>query len=319
VDLDRVATDLYALAPGAFVAARNEQAAVAKAAGDTALAASIRKLRKPTVSAWLANQLVRQRPGDIEELIELGSRLRRAQRELAGDELRELSHQRQVVVSTLRRAGYQLARRADLPVSDAATDELSATLQAATADADLGDALRSGRLTSALRYAGTGLDGFGRSPGAPSHPPRSRPGEPAGPQGLARSTRSTRSTGNPGSPRVGPAPPPKERQKEPVTGPRRTGGPPSAGRDGDAVRAASAAREAGRRAAAARGRAAAARRELAELRPSLERARSEADRLEREMEKLQRRAVDAQRQQRLAEAEERASQRRLDERKRRGQ
>ena len=54
----------------------------------------MKKLRRPTVSAWLVNLLAREDGGQMDELLELGQSLREAQRALDGDRLRELSAQR---------------------------------------------------------------------------------------------------------------------------------------------------------------------------------------------------------------------------------
>jgi len=59
MNLEQVADELYALAPAAFTAARDEQASQARASGDADLAGAIKKLRRPTVSAWLVNLLAR--------------------------------------------------------------------------------------------------------------------------------------------------------------------------------------------------------------------------------------------------------------------
>ncbi|WP_432171865.1 hypothetical protein [Streptomyces sp. 1222.5] len=55
MDLDAVADELYALAPSVFTAARDESAQAARAAGDRKLAEEIRRLRRPTLSAWASN------------------------------------------------------------------------------------------------------------------------------------------------------------------------------------------------------------------------------------------------------------------------
>jgi hypothetical protein len=175
VDFDRVADELYALSPGEFVPARDQLAATARAEGDVGLSAAIKKLRKPTTSAWLANLVVRERAHDVHQLIELGSGLRVAQHELAGQQLRDLSGRRHEVVTALRREGQGLGRRAGVAVNDAALDELEGTLEAAIADPDAAVALRSGRLTSALRYAGTGLGEVSSTAGPSARP---RPGGP---------------------------------------------------------------------------------------------------------------------------------------------
>lgn len=59
VDLELVAVDLYGLPPDEFTAARNQAAAQARADGEAAVSSAIKNLKKPTLAAWLANQLVR--------------------------------------------------------------------------------------------------------------------------------------------------------------------------------------------------------------------------------------------------------------------
>src|SRR5438552_1770612 len=78
MNLEQVADELYALAPAAFTAARDEQARRARASGDADLAGTIKKLRRPTVSAWLVNLLAREDGGQVDALLELGQSLREA-------------------------------------------------------------------------------------------------------------------------------------------------------------------------------------------------------------------------------------------------
>ena len=56
------ADDLYRLAPEDFTAARDAAAKQARADGDRDGAAALKALRRPTVSAWLLNALVRTAP-----------------------------------------------------------------------------------------------------------------------------------------------------------------------------------------------------------------------------------------------------------------
>ncbi|HEV7897399.1 MAG TPA: hypothetical protein VGP31_06095 [Planosporangium sp.] len=150
-----VATDLYALPPDEFVAARDEAVKRAKAAGDRRLAAEIGKLRRPTVGAWVVNRLARHRPELVEQLLELGEALRSAQRELRGDELRELSIQRRAVVAGLSREAVRLARR-DHRRDNLPTAEIEATFAAALADPAVAERVRAGQLTKTVTYAGFG-------------------------------------------------------------------------------------------------------------------------------------------------------------------
>ena len=142
MDLDSVAEDLYGLPPDEFTAARDE---AVKQATDPALKKAIKALRKPTVSAHAVNQLVRDHPEDMDHLLDLGDHLRAAMTGDKGD-VRRLTEQRRDLISSLVGA--------DLPA--AVRDDVTATLEAATADPELGAAVRSGRLVKPLRYAGFG-------------------------------------------------------------------------------------------------------------------------------------------------------------------
>ncbi|WP_433613527.1 hypothetical protein ACQP2P_04435 [Dactylosporangium sp. CA-139114] len=152
--LAAVTARLYSAPPEDFIALRGEEVAKARSARDTALAAAIGKLRKPTVAAWLVNRLAHERPDLVAQLLELAEELRAAQRELRGADLRELSVRRRGTVSALAREAVRLAGRGsagNLPVA-----EVEATLAAALADAEVAAEVRAGRLTKALEYTGFG-------------------------------------------------------------------------------------------------------------------------------------------------------------------
>jgi DNA repair exonuclease SbcCD ATPase subunit len=153
-----VAERLYAVPPEGFVAARTEAVAAARAAGDTGAAREIAKLRKPTVAAWLVNLLAIRRPELVAELAGLAGELRRAQRDLRGEQLRELSAQRRAVVGALVAQARDLARReaSGLDPHRLPLAEVEATLQAALADEEVAARLRAGRLLKAASYAGFG-------------------------------------------------------------------------------------------------------------------------------------------------------------------
>ena len=149
---------LYEAPPDGFVAGRAAAIAEAKRAGDKETAKRLAALRKPTVAAWLVNLLALRRPELIDELVELSTALRSAQRSLQGEQLRELSTQRRQVVSALVNAAQKLAveddpglRSVKLPMA-----EVEATLTAALAEPDIAEQVRSGRLVKAATYAGFG-------------------------------------------------------------------------------------------------------------------------------------------------------------------
>lgn len=151
---DERADELYSVPPEEFTTKREELVRAAKAAGDQAAARAIRALRKPSTSAWLANQLVRARRDDVTALVDLGSALRDAQGRLEGDALRELSRQRRKAVNGLVREARQLAVRLGRPVSDEIGRQLEEILEAALASPRAAAELQSGRLAAALERSG---------------------------------------------------------------------------------------------------------------------------------------------------------------------
>jgi hypothetical protein len=155
-DLAEAAEHLYGVPPEDFVSERTERVARAKADGDKQLAASVARLPKPTTAAWLLNQLVREHPDQVSELISLGDALRKAQESLAGPQLRQLSQQRHEVIAGFTRRALAPARSAGRAVTADLTVQVQETLSAAIADPAAGEALLSGRLTKGLSYAGLG-------------------------------------------------------------------------------------------------------------------------------------------------------------------
>ncbi|MFQ6230191.1 hypothetical protein [Nocardia sp. NPDC002869] len=156
MSLGEVAADLYGLAPAEFVAARDARAGAAKEAGNRELAAAITALRKPTVAAWAVNALVRAAPREVDSLVRLGAELRRAQRQLSGARLRELTRPRRQVVDALAARAGEVAADQGRPVSEAVLRQVSETLTAALADSDIAEQVRAGTLATAQSYAGFG-------------------------------------------------------------------------------------------------------------------------------------------------------------------
>jgi hypothetical protein len=154
--LDEVADELYGLPPEEFTAARTRYEKQARQAGDRELAARVHSLAKPSVAAWLANQLVRERRDELSPLAQLGAGLREATEKLAGDELRQLSRQQHELVYALVQEARQLARAAGHSVSEDTARRLEETLQAAVADEHAAEQLLAGRLTESLHHTGFG-------------------------------------------------------------------------------------------------------------------------------------------------------------------
>ena len=177
MDLDAVADELYGLSLDDFIATRTAREREAKGAGNKELAEEIHRLPKPNAVAWLVNQLVRQHPGDIQNLLELGAGMRGATASLSGD-LRELSRQQHRVIRALVQLTEGSATAAGRPVSPTTTRSLEETLYAALADPGAADAVAAGRLAAGLSPAGfAGLETIG-GPKAPAvTKPRSGPEE----------------------------------------------------------------------------------------------------------------------------------------------
>ena len=154
--VEEAADELYALSPREFTAARDARAKEARDAGDKEAAAEIKVLRKPTVTAWLANQLVRQHADEVRPLLELGSALRAATATVSGPQLRELSRQRNDVVRALVRQARRLAADAGQAVSEDVARGLEETLNAALADPGQAELLLQGRLSAQLKHSGYG-------------------------------------------------------------------------------------------------------------------------------------------------------------------
>ena len=154
--LDDVADELYGLLPEAFTAERDARASRLRSEGDRELAAQVKALRRPAVAAWLVNALVRHRGDEIEQLLTLGETLRQAQADMDAGQLRELGRQRQGLVAAVGRQSRALARELGRAVTDPVVDAVEETLRAALSDGRAADAVRSGRLTAPLSYAGFG-------------------------------------------------------------------------------------------------------------------------------------------------------------------
>lgn len=168
MELDSATQGLYLIAPAHFTAARDKIASEARQAGDTELASSLKKLRKPSVGAWLANLLVFEQPSDVERLVNLGVDLRSPQHTHDGEQIRRVSKEKGDAVSTLVREARLKASRAGQSVSTAALRELEATLEAAFADPQAAESLLGGCLSGGLRYSGLG---FGEQPATGPTPP----------------------------------------------------------------------------------------------------------------------------------------------------
>ncbi|MFB6720244.1 hypothetical protein ACFCV3_08805 [Kribbella sp. NPDC056345] len=157
MDFEEAADRLYAIPAADFIATRNELAKQLKADGDQLGSTRLKALRKPTVAAWVANLVAHNAPDDLDDLIALGDEFREATADMDGDRLRELTPRRHQLLDKLVTEAGRLAKAADQKVSADVTQKLRETLDAALVDPAAGDAVREGRLSSALRHVGFGV------------------------------------------------------------------------------------------------------------------------------------------------------------------
>ena len=151
-----IAEELYALTPGEFTGTRNQWAKQAKADGDKDLAARVTELRKPSMAAWVVNMLVRHRAEEMTQVLDVGASLRKAQENLDGDALRELTRQRRQLTTAVTHQGRLLAGELGQKVTQAVADQVESTLHAAMVDEQAAAALRSGMLVTTLAATGVG-------------------------------------------------------------------------------------------------------------------------------------------------------------------
>jgi hypothetical protein len=164
LEVEDAVAGLYRLPLAEFVAGRDRLARQLRAAGDREAARRVAALRRPSVSAWAANQLAQAAPHAMAELLEVGAALAQAQQDaLAGRpgaarRLRSTSAQLRAAISRLSQRAETLLLRAGHAPSDATLGRLAATLQAAaTGDQPTRTALAEGRLAGDLDPAGFGL------------------------------------------------------------------------------------------------------------------------------------------------------------------
>ncbi len=155
-ETDEIAVELYLVPPARFVAARDKVVRQARAAGHRDLAREVSALRRPTLSAWLVNALVRHQHERMRQLFALGRDLRQAQTRLEGDRLRRLPAQREDLIAELLDWARGYAAEAGVRPTEAALAEVEATLQAGLVDLGAAAAVMSGHLVRPMSHAGFG-------------------------------------------------------------------------------------------------------------------------------------------------------------------
>lgn len=152
-DVNERIAELYGLMLDEFTPARDRLAAELREEGDEA-AAEVKKLRRPTVSAWAVNHLVRNHRREVQELFTVSDDIREAQRTaLSGsgaEAMREITARRRRVVDGLVHRAEDLLTEAGHASSRSTLDKVGDTLMAATVDEESAGAVRAGRLAREL-------------------------------------------------------------------------------------------------------------------------------------------------------------------------
>jgi hypothetical protein len=142
-----------------FISERNALAKRLRAEGQPELAERVRRLRKPSVSAWAVNQAVRANRPEADRLLEAGRRLRGAQEAaLEGrdrDELRDAMAEEQAAVDGMVEA-VRRAAGGPRALSPSVLDRATETLRAVARD----DQLRDEFVAARVRHDRTAV-GFG--------------------------------------------------------------------------------------------------------------------------------------------------------------
>lgn len=169
---DSALEELFRTPPATFTKTRDTLAKRLKDEGDDDGAAELEKLRRPSVVAFVLNQLSRAHADDVAELVDVGRELARAQRKAIRGEattgLREAIARQREVVASLTSKTTALMKKLGVSTSSH-LDEVAGALQAALIDPAVGERLEEGRLEEIPAPEA----GFGAPPGlAAVSPPK---------------------------------------------------------------------------------------------------------------------------------------------------
>jgi chromosome segregation ATPase len=161
--------ELYREHPGEFVAKRNALVKELRANGDRDEAERLRRLRRPTGTAWLINRVALDSPGLLEEFAAASQAVERAQREaLAGadeapSEWRTAAAREREAIAAVGEAAKRAARDAGHPANSRALELVVETLRAAGPDPELRDRVLRGRVEREQSAATLGIPALTRS------------------------------------------------------------------------------------------------------------------------------------------------------------
>jgi hypothetical protein len=147
--------DLYGLPLDEFTKTRDELTKELRKKGKKEAADEVKALRKPSVSAWMINQLARRHPQEMEALVKAGDNLRKAQRSAVSgrdpEVLREATRSHRDRLDDLT----SLARH-EFDAGGQTLQRVAQTLRAGSIDKQASKALLAGTLATDVEQAGFG-------------------------------------------------------------------------------------------------------------------------------------------------------------------
>ena len=192
---------LYGADLDEFVKDRTAAAKDLRGRGERGEAAAVAKLPKPSVAAWIVNQLARAEAGPTGKLLEAGARLRDVQLGAgSASDLRAAADAQEAALRSLMRSAERIAAGRG-SATPATLDRVRETLHAAALDAELAEQVRRGVLVREERAVG-----FPMGLAIPEE--RRRPAPKAKPKPAPK-------------PRAAPKPAPKQKPRDEVGAKRR--------------------------------------------------------------------------------------------------
>ena len=172
--------ELYREPPDGFVAARDRLAKELRAAGEGDEATRVKKLRRPTIGAWMINRVALEGREQVEEFAAASRALEEAQvRAVEGADQgasgwREAAARERDAIAAVVDASERLARDSGHPPSARAMELVDQTLRAASGDPELRERVVAGRLEREQAAATLGGLAAGAPPKRSPRPKRKR-------------------------------------------------------------------------------------------------------------------------------------------------
>ncbi len=152
---------LFRVPPDEFTSTRNRLVAHLRETGETASAAEVAKLPRPTPAVWAINQAAHQDRRAVERLLAAADDLKRAQLGRGSTGVAPLAKTYQSAVAALTERSLSNLRETGRATAAASRGRVTATLMAASTDPELRKLLQAGQLR---REAATvGFDVFGEA------------------------------------------------------------------------------------------------------------------------------------------------------------